>query len=298
VALALVVGLAPGAGAAVLLGGAGRARPAQRSTSGATPAGGRPDVRLEAPSPPHELASPKGQPVLGYAIVPRASTLGRHGEELRAQFQAITAGCQRRGLVLVDVVREREPDHGKALQRPGLGYALRRIEQGEATGLVVADVSRISRSVTDLGEVLKWFSHTGARLVVVSPGLDTGEQEGRLAASALIDVSRWERDRLSDRTRKGLEAALREGRRRGRSGVADNPELRERIAGMRAEGMTLQAIADRLNQEGVPTVRGGVLWRPSSVQAAVGYRRPERGGRAGAVPDTEGAGTGDGGLPI
>ena len=45
---------------------------------------------------------------------------------------------------------------------------------------------------------------------------------------------------------------------------------------MRAEGMTLQAIADSLNDEGVPTLRGGQKWRPSSVQAAAGYRRPKR----------------------
>jgi hypothetical protein len=38
--------------------------------------------------------------------------------------------------------------------------------------------------------------------------------------------------------------------------------------------MTLQAIADQLNAEGVPTLRGGALWRPSSVQTALGYRRP------------------------
>ena len=38
--------------------------------------------------------------------------------------------------------------------------------------------------------------------------------------------------------------------------------------------MTLQAIADVLNAEGVPTLRGGAMWRPSSVQRATGYRRP------------------------
>ena len=47
---------------------------------------------------------------------------------------------------------------------------------------------------------------------------------------------------------------------------------------MRASGMTLQAIADTLNREGVPTIRGGALWRPSSVQAATGYKRPARNG--------------------
>jgi hypothetical protein len=45
---------------------------------------------------------------------------------------------------------------------------------------------------------------------------------------------------------------------------------------MRASGMTLQAIADTLNGEGVPTLRGGAKWRPSSVQAATGYKRPGR----------------------
>ena len=40
--------------------------------------------------------------------------------------------------------------------------------------------------------------------------------------------------------------------------------------------MTLQAIADKLNDEGVATLRGGTHWRPSSVQAAAGYKRPGR----------------------
>jgi hypothetical protein len=43
---------------------------------------------------------------------------------------------------------------------------------------------------------------------------------------------------------------------------------------MRAANMTLHAIADQLNAEGVPTLRGGMMWRPSSVQAALGYKRP------------------------
>ena len=36
------------------------------------------------------------------------------------------------------------------------------------------------------------------------------------------------------------------------------------------------AIVDELNAAGVPTVRGGSTWRPSSVQAAIGYKRPAR----------------------
>ena len=228
-----------------------------------------------------------GPPVLGYASIPREAA-GEYRTELRTQLQAIVTECRRRGLVLVDVVREHEPERAKSLQRPGLGYALRRIANGEACGLVVADLSRISRSVTDVGEVLDWFARAGARLVAARPRLDTGEEDGKLAARTLINVSSSERERLGERTRKGLEAAQRERRRRGRSAVADNPGLSDRIARMRAEGMTLQAIADRLNEEGVPTIRGGVKWRPSSVQAAVGYRRPQQ--RDGAAREAESGG--------
>ena len=74
------------------------------------------------------------------------------------------------------------------------------------------------------------------------------------------------------RTRNGRHAPAN-GRPRRRPALADDPELVERIVQMRAQGMTLQAIADRLNEEGVPTVRGGAEWRPSSVRSGLGYKR-------------------------
>jgi hypothetical protein len=81
---------------------------------------------------------------------------------------------------------------------------------------------------------------------------------------------------LVERTRKGLEAARAGGGPVGRPSVHDMPALKEWIAELRESGLTLQAIADRLNAEGVPTLRGGAKWRPSSVQTAAGYRRPQR----------------------
>jgi peptidoglycan hydrolase-like protein with peptidoglycan-binding domain len=191
--LALVAGLALGAGAALMLAGARRTRRVQRERGGA---------------PLREELTPDSPLVLGYASVPLAAS-GADRDELRDQLQAIMAECRRRRLLLVDVVREHEPENRTGLEQPGLGDALRRIEQGEASGLVVAELSRISRSVTDLGEVLEWFSRRGARLVAAAPGLDTGEQGGRAALSALIDLSSRERERLRERTREPLEAERR-----------------------------------------------------------------------------------------
>jgi hypothetical protein len=47
----------------------------------------------------------------------------------------------------------------------------------------------------------------------------------------------------------------------------------------------LQAIADVLNDERVPTQRGGAKWRPSSVQSAAGYKRPTRARTADRLPE-------------
>jgi DNA invertase Pin-like site-specific DNA recombinase len=235
------------------------------------------------PSSPESAAIP----VLGYATVD-ARRGERSRREFRTQAETIASECERRGLALLELVREREPHRGGALKRPGLGYALQRISDGEAKGVVVAELARLGDSVPELGRVLEWISCSDVRLVAASPGLDTDDESGRLAVASIIEVSRWEHERVVERTRNGMRAA----RSKGPPGVADQPELRARIAGMRADGMTLQAIADRLNAEGVPTVRGGVKWRPSSVQTAAGYRRRPPGGSS--RPPHDRAGTADG----
>jgi DNA invertase Pin-like site-specific DNA recombinase len=212
------------------------------------------------------------QPLLGYACV-IAPGPGATGEELHEQAAVITRECRRRGVPLGSIVRERATQTGKVLERPGLGYALARIVAGEAGGLVVSDLAKLSRSAADLGTVLHWFIETGARLILVAEALDTAAPQGRIAVGALIAVADRERERVAARTRKGLQAARANAVARGRPAVADDRALHARIVAMRGQGMTLQAIADVLNEEGVPTVRGGLRWRPSSVQRAAGYRR-------------------------
>lgn len=210
--------------------------------------------------------------VLGYMTV-HEDDGDRSREELRRQAQEITSTCARLGLDLLGIVRDRERLHQRPLERPGLGYVLGKVVAGEAGGIVVAELSRVTHSASELGTVLEWFARQDARFVAAAPGLDTEDEAGRTAVRAIIEVSRWERQRLAERTRNGMQAA----RRKGPPSVADYPELRNRIADMRAQGMTLQGIADQLNAEGVPTVRRGAKWRPSSVQAAVGYHRPRAG---------------------
>jgi DNA invertase Pin-like site-specific DNA recombinase len=210
---------------------------------------------------------------LGYASV--SDSDGKGAEDLKEQVRAIQEACQHRGLSLVKVVRDVESHVSSDLRRPGLTFALDRLAAREASCLVVTSLERLTRTAAHLGTMLGWIEECKARLVVLDLDLDTGTHEGKLGARALATVGGLERKKVEERTRKGLEAA-RHLRRSGRPAVSDRPSLKRRISEMRAQGMTLQAIADTLNAEGVPTLRGGAEWRPSSVQAAAGYKRPNR----------------------
>lgn len=224
--------------------------------------------------------------VLGYVRV-STSEQADSGAGLDAQGAAIRAACAQRGWELVDVVAD-EAASGSDLDRPGLQSVLERLAAGEATALVVAKLDRATRSVVHFGGLMEWFAQIGAAFVACDLGIDTSTSNGRLIANIFASVAEWERETISDRTREGLAAIRARGGQIGRPAVVDRPALAERIRAMRADGLTHQAIADALNAERVPTVRGAALWRPSSVQSALGYRRPTRRTPAALLPSVDG----------
>jgi peptidoglycan hydrolase-like protein with peptidoglycan-binding domain/DNA invertase Pin-like site-specific DNA recombinase len=223
---------------------------------------------------PGPVPIPDQTQVLGYVSVEQNGDSGTAA--LREQAASIDALCRRRGWRLLELVRDVENATGASLKRPGLMYAVERVSKGEASCIVVSELNRLSNSAADLSRVLDSLARANGRLVVLDVGLDTASDAGRIAANSLLRVGSWERRRVLESTRKGLAAARARRAAAGQPAVEDIPALKERILDMRSEGMTLQAIADQLNDEGVPTMRGGLLWRPSSVQAALGYRRPRR----------------------
>ena len=231
-------------------------------------------------------------PVTGQVVAPATHALGyvTQGEhdDLEEQIQGIRDRCDELGLELLDVIRERQVER-KALERPAFSILVERIAAGEAGCLVVGSLGRLSNSVRELGTIVNWLERNGVRLITVELNLDTASSGGRLTTRALTSVAGWEHERLSERTRKGLAAARANRQAAGGdlpTGGSDAgwPEVSKRIAAMRSAGLTLQAIADTLNAEGVPTPRGGAQWRPSSVQTAAGYKRRSRAKKADNLP--------------
>jgi DNA invertase Pin-like site-specific DNA recombinase len=230
----------------------------------------RPAVRPRAP----RTTQAGMQRALGYTTFPERKRAV--SPESRYQARRIQAACEARGLVLHKLVGDLQSYSGPDLERPGLAHAFELLAAGEASCIVVTGLGRLSGSAASLGMLIDRLGDIGARLVVIDIDLDTSTEEGRLAARALVRVGSLERRSGQEPRHEEPRAAGRDHPGSSRLAVADRPLLQRRIATMRASGMTLQAIADTLNSEGVPTVRGGAKWRPSSVQAATGYKRPGR----------------------
>jgi DNA invertase Pin-like site-specific DNA recombinase len=185
---------------------------------------------------------------------------------VRRQEEAVEEFCQRRGWGLVVLLRDVEA--GAKGRQPALINALERLRSGEANCLVVAEVRQLCSSVAELGDVLEAVEGAGARCVSLDPAFDTGTPVGHTMGRMLASVSGWERARRLEMTSAARSKAA--------AAQAIPSELKRRIVRMRSADMTLQGIADQLNHDGVPTPRGGKRWRPSSVQAILGYKRPRR----------------------
>lgn len=181
----------------------------------------------------------------------------------------------------LDLIAAVGGDEGDQLPR-----ALHLIASGAAQTLFTPRLGAVARSLADLVRLLDWLAAVGAELVAADVELDTATAEGQRAAALLREVERWDSD--PDHPR----------RRRGRPGLTtDSPGLAERIIAMRERGLSLHAIADELNREGVPTPRGGSAWRASSVQSTLGYRRPHPPVPGAAPPAPPSAPRGPAGPP-
>jgi peptidoglycan hydrolase-like protein with peptidoglycan-binding domain len=137
-----------------------------------------------APAP---LAQGSGRHVVGY-LGPAEGSLA--DTQTEAQEHAIERECIRRGWTLVNVFKEVAGG-----ERDALAYALERIQEGYATGLVVRSLNDLGASAAELGHLLERLGELPACLVALDDGVDTTTREGTLAAARLVRAARGERER-------------------------------------------------------------------------------------------------------
>ena len=186
---------------------------------------------------------------------------------IEAQRTAIRAQAEREGWELVWAPAD-DGQTGAHTRRPGLTWALEHLAAGQADGLIVAKLNRLSRSVADFAQLLRTAKKQRWSVVALDLGIDTATVNGRLVANIVMSVAEWEREIISQRTTEGLAEAKEAGVRLGRPVLVPKPVVRT-IRRMRSNGHTLRAIADKLNDDNVPTVHGGARWHSSTVSGVL-----------------------------
>lgn len=103
---------------------------------------------------------------------------------------------------------------GTIKNRPELDRLLDYVRPGDV--IVVAKYDRLARSLRDLLEIVALIEERGAGFRSLAEDVDTTTPAGRLIFHVFASIAQFERERISERTREGLEAARRRGRIGGR----------------------------------------------------------------------------------
>lgn len=208
---------------------------------------------------------------------------GESGLGVEAQREAVHSFVSRTGGKAVKEFVEVES--GGKTDRPQLAAALAFAKRSKAT-LLVAKLDRLSRNVAFLATLLE----SGVDFVAAD-----NPYANKLTLHNMAAMAEYEREMIAERTKVALKAAkargvklgsAREGHwegreetrvQGGRKGGARAGETHRRnadaayadilpaIRALRDEGLSLYAIAQRLNADGVPT-RRGKTWTAETVK--------------------------------
>ncbi len=140
---------------------------------------------------------------IGYA---RVST---EDQKLTLQTDALRrAGCER-------IFKEKKS--GVQPRRPALQRALKALGRGDV--LVVWKLDRLGRSLQHLIGILGELEQRGVGFCSISDQIDTTTPAGKLVFHITGAVAEFERALISERTKAGMQAARRKGKKPGRRPV-------------------------------------------------------------------------------
>lgn len=181
--------------------------------------------------------------MIGYA---RVST---QDQNLDLQTEAlIRAGCEK---IYEDKIS------GVRTERPGLTQTLEMLRKGDT--LVVWKLDRLGRSVKQLVDMVGELNKQGIQFKSLTDAIDTGTPAGRFFFHVMASLAEMERELIIERTRAGLDAAKKLGRRGGRKPKMTSSKI-ESAKKLLANGIPPRDVAKDLGVS-VPTL---YRWLPAS----------------------------------
>lgn len=213
--------------------------------------------------------------VIGYIRVSTEEQSRGYG--LDVQREKILTYCNLYGLGNVEIISDKLT--GKTLDRPGLQELLEEVRADNVEKVIVFKADRLTRKLRDLlGIIEDEFEPNDVAFVSVSEQFDTSTPTGKAFLQMLGTFAELERNTIVYRTTSGrVEKAKRGGLACGATPIGysnidgkleknlDEVEIVKAVFAMRADGMSYQKIADMLNNDNVPTKRGG-KWYAATIR--------------------------------
>ncbi len=170
---------------------------------------------------------------IGYARV------SSEEQNLDLQIEALTeAGCER-------IVTDQALSGATAAEsRAGFAEAMGLLGEGDL--LVVWKLDRVGRSIADLIHLLKLFGDRGIEFRSLTDGIDTTTAGGRLVFHIMGALAEFERDLIQERTKAGLRAAKKRGKRLGRPPALTEAQIKHAKTAIEAKRETVSGMAEIL----------------------------------------------------
>ena len=135
----------------------------------------------------------------------------REGFSLPEQEKRLRTMCEYKGYEIYKVYKDAEISAKTGNKRPAFEELLQDIKDKKCNTIVVLKLDRLTRSVYDWENIIKFLEENNAYLDCDNDDINTTNDNGKMISRILMSVSQQERERTSERTKVGLSGAIKAG---------------------------------------------------------------------------------------
>ena len=146
-----------------------------------------------------------------YSITVSTEDQAREGFSLPEQEKRIRAMCQYKGYEIYKVYEDEGISAKTGNTRPAFEELLEDIKDKKCNTIVVLKLDRLTRSVFDWEKIIRFLEENNAYLDCANDDINTTNANGKMISRILTSVPQNEIERTSERTKIGLDGAIKEG---------------------------------------------------------------------------------------